>query len=123
MVKTRTYRIFFLLTLVAFVGMQVVKCYHACHVHNRNYTVPICVADGMPLNAHSAHSHSSVVPYFDSDNECAICHFNVAKCLQPQWHFCGLTKPYIFLLSARNYLCDSHTFSESVSLRAPPCVG
>lgn len=43
----------------------------------------VCTIDGETLCTHHAHSHDSYLPAVLTDDDCAICHFQVVKLQRP----------------------------------------
>ncbi len=133
MLNRKIYSVFAWVTVVAFVSMLVVKDYHGLLLHNEWFGVhaccchlshnaedQICVLDGMPLSKHSAHNHSSFIANNAEDDDCAICHFAVAKILQARYVRCGFAATCLGMLPVSDYLFSIYTFLDHCPGRAPP---
>lgn len=130
----KIHSLFAWVTVVAFVSMLVIKDYHGlllhntsagahsccCH-HSHSEADQICVLDGKPLSEHGAHDHKSFVALHADEDDCAICHFAIAKILQARYAFCGFVATCIGTLPASEYLFSLYTFLDHCPGRAPPC--
>ncbi len=130
----KIHRLFAWVTVGTFVSMLVIKDYHGLFLHNiseRTHTCcchhshssedQICVLDGKPLSEHSSHAHKSFVALHAEDDDCAICHFAIAKILQARYAFCGFAATCIGTLPVSEYLFSLYTFLDHCPGRAPPC--
>ncbi len=129
----KIHSLFAWVTVVAFVSMLVIKDYHGlllhkasagthiccCH-HSQNAEDQICVLDGKPLSEHDAHAHKSLVAFHAADDDCAICHFAVAKILQARYAFCVFSATCLGALPVSEYLFFLYTFLDHCPGRAPP---
>ncbi len=129
----KIHSLFAWVTVVAFVGMMVVKDYHGlllhkassgthtccCH-HSQADGEQICVLDGKPLSEHGAHDHKSFVALHAEDDDCAICHFTIAKLLQARYACCGFAATCLGSLPLSEYLFPLYTFLNHCPGRAPP---
>ena len=114
--------------------MLVVKDYHhlwmhaaasartaCCHAHHTRDA--ICVLDGMPIHEHKQHSHNSIVPQDTEGDDCAICHYSIAKILQPGYTHCGWVAASLGTLPPRDSRSPLNTFPDHCPGRAPPMDG
>ncbi len=121
--------------VVAFVSMLVVKDYHGlllhneslgrharCCLHSRNADKPIGVLDYQPLSEHEEHAHMSFVAFQEEEDDCAICHFLIAKILQVRYAFCGFTASFLGSMPISDYLFSLYTFLGHCPGRAPPVL-
>ncbi len=134
MLNRKIYSVFAWVTVVTFVSMLVIKDYHGlllhnisegahtccCH-HSHSSEDQICVLDGKPLSELGAHAHKSFVALHAEDDDCAICHFAIAKILQARYAFFGFAATCIGTLPVSEYLCSLYTFLDHCPGRAPPC--
>ncbi len=132
MQKKRIYCLLTWVTMVAFIGMMVVKDYHSfwthcscayseccCH-HSHDLQQTICVLDGIPLSEHGAHSHSSFVEWDTDDDNCVICHFAITKILQPKYVTCGFAATCLGAMPVQDFPNSLFTYLGHCPGRAPP---
>ena len=106
--------------LAVFSIMVMTKSLH--HKLSHDGHVLHCVIDDMALNAMTCCGHTSVMPYFQTDNDCPICNFTINNYLSCH----DFSKPLYDIDFQQKYtLFDVAcvTISPSVaSLRGPPVL-
>lgn len=121
MKRKRVYGLLAWVILFAFSAMMTVKdTHHLFHHHDHCCCGAICVIDGLPLDCHHHHDHSSFLALDSCDDDCAICQFQVVKVQKPSYtaYLCPATTvrkievlPFVFYCSV--------SFG-STNPRAPP---
>lgn len=112
------YSVFSWAILVAFVFMVVVKATHHHLPHEALQTE--CVVDHTPLSDCS-HSHASLINLIADDNDCAICHFLLAKILPPLSAHYWLPTLVFCRWQPSDYSFLPDYFFAHCPGRAPPC--
>jgi len=114
------YRVLAVMLLLACTYMSAVKM-----LHHHDAIIPsdcVCTLDGESLSDHEAHHHASYLPSVKTDDDCAICHFQIMK-VQQTLFFVFLP----FLLFSENHYSDySSTLQQKAAdlrhSRAPPAM-
>ncbi len=108
--------------LFAFCTMMIVKDthylfhHHCCCANHES----ICVLDGEPLDCHHHHDHTSFLALDNSDDDCAICHFQVVKVSKPS--YTAYLSPAMTIRKVEVLPVIRYYFVSVVSItpRAPP---
>ena len=119
--KGYKYRVLSVMLLLACVYMSAVKMFH----HHHDLVIPsdcVCTLDGESLSDHEAHHHASYLPSVKTDNDCAICHFQIMK-VQQTLFFVFLP----FLLFSESHYSDYSSALQQKTAdlrhsRAPPAM-
>lgn len=109
--------------LFAFCTMMIVKDTHYLfHHHHCCCANPeaICVLDGEPLDCHHHHDHTSFLALDNSDDDCAICHFQVVKISKPSLTAYLCPAVTIWKVEAIPVIRYYFVSFVSITLRGPP---
>ncbi len=120
--KKVTYCLWAWVVLIAFCQMMAVKqLHHHDHcTHGHGAHDCICVLDHLPLDE-CRHSHASLIAYDSEEDDCAICHFTIAKLFQPKYVITPVVTTQYSVLQEADYHFLPGVFYARCSGRAPPC--